>query len=48
MRRLEDDDLRVVEAVLTVKRLNELINSQVLLGALQNVMKRCIQILIGS
>ncbi|KAI5670289.1 hypothetical protein M9H77_10653 [Catharanthus roseus] len=46
VRRLEDDDLSVVGAVLTVERLNEMIDPRILLETLQKVLKRCIQILI--
>ncbi|KAL3650395.1 hypothetical protein CASFOL_006798 [Castilleja foliolosa] len=48
IRRLCDDDLNVVLAVLNLKNLPELLNSSLLMKALQNVLHRCIDILLSS
>lgn len=42
LRRLQDDDLSVVQAALKLDRLSELLNSSFLLDALHKVLQRCI------
>ncbi|KAK9059672.1 hypothetical protein SSX86_020376 [Deinandra increscens subsp. villosa] len=46
LRRLYDEDLSVVQAVLSMSRLSEFINHSDLLDGLQKVLKRCTDILI--
>ncbi|KAI3712588.1 hypothetical protein L1987_71147 [Smallanthus sonchifolius] len=48
LRRLSDDDLSVVQAVLSMSRLSEFIKHSDLLDGLQKVLKRCIDILISK
>ncbi|KAJ0099511.1 hypothetical protein Patl1_20742 [Pistacia atlantica] len=48
LRQLHDDDLSVVHAALSVDGLSEMISSVDLLEALDNVLKRCVIILISS
>ncbi|KAA8539764.1 hypothetical protein F0562_026456 [Nyssa sinensis] len=48
LRRLCDDDLSVVQAALTLDGLSEIITSQCLLDTLQNVLQRCLGILMSS
>ncbi|CAA0830720.1 Uncharacterized protein SHERM_26110 [Striga hermonthica] len=47
-RRLYDDDLNVVLAVLELKNLPEILSSPLLVEALQHVLQRCIEILLSS
>lgn len=47
-RRLYDDDLSVVKAVLNVEALSEIVNPSFLLDAVQNVLQRCIGLLTSS
>nr|GMD68865.1 uncharacterized protein At3g06530 isoform X1 [Ipomoea batatas] len=47
-RRLYDDDLSVVKAVLNVEALSEIVNPSFLLDAVQNVLWRCIGLLESS
>lgn len=42
LRRLQDDDLSVVQAALKLNRLSDLLNSSSLLDALHKVLQRCI------
>ncbi|KAL1565211.1 hypothetical protein AAHA92_07455 [Salvia divinorum] len=48
LRRLYDDDLNVVLAVLNLKNLAAILSSPPLTEAIQNVLQRCIQILLSS
>ncbi|XP_076957841.1 uncharacterized protein At3g06530-like [Bidens hawaiensis] len=48
LRRLYDDDLSVVQAVLSMSRLSEFINHLDLLDGLQKVLKRCTNIVISK
>ncbi|GER49927.1 ARM repeat superfamily protein [Striga asiatica] len=48
IRRLYDDDLNVVLAVLELKNLPEILSSPLLVEALQHVLQRCIEILLSS
>lgn len=48
LRRLYDDDLNVVLAVLNLKNLAEVLSSPLLTEALHYVLQRCIQILLSS
>ena len=48
LRRLHDDDLNVVLAVLNLKNVAAILSSPLLTEALQNVLQRCIQILLSS
>ncbi|KAL8520276.1 hypothetical protein ACS0TY_010994 [Phlomoides rotata] len=48
LRRLYDDDVNVVLAVLNLKNLAEIITSPLLIEALQYMLQRCIQILLSS
>ncbi|KAL6531214.1 hypothetical protein OROHE_014283 [Orobanche hederae] len=48
IRRLYDDDLNVVLAVLNLKNLYQILNSPHLMEALQYVLRRCIEILLSS
>ncbi|KAL6526925.1 hypothetical protein OROGR_016015 [Orobanche gracilis] len=48
IRRLYDDDLNVVLAVLNLKNLYQILNSPHLIHALQYVLQRCIEILLSS
>ncbi|KAI3471008.1 hypothetical protein Pfo_027671 [Paulownia fortunei] len=47
-RRLYDDDLNVVLAVLNLKNLSEILSSPLLVEALQYVLQRCVEILLSS
>ncbi|KAL3521384.1 hypothetical protein ACH5RR_019533 [Cinchona calisaya] len=48
VRRLQDDDLTVIQAVLNVQGLNQMISPSVLLDRIQCVLDRCIQILFSG
>ncbi|XP_057776784.1 uncharacterized protein At3g06530 isoform X2 [Salvia miltiorrhiza] len=48
LRRLYDDDLNVVLAVLNLKNSDAILSSPLLTDALQNLLQRCIQILLSS
>lgn len=48
LRRLQDDDLTVIQAVLNLQSLNQMISSSVLLDTIQSVLDRCIQILLSG
>ncbi|KAF5805582.1 putative U3 small nucleolar RNA-associated protein [Helianthus annuus] len=48
LRRIYDDDLSVVQAVLSMKRLSEFIKHSDLLDGLQKVLKRCTSILFSK
>ncbi|CAL5366770.1 unnamed protein product [Camellia sinensis] len=48
LRRLHDDDLTVVQAALTLNRLNDIVCPSALLDALENVLQRCVDILMSS
>ncbi|KAK1577185.1 hypothetical protein Q3G72_019640 [Acer saccharum] len=48
LRQLHDDDLTVIQAALSVDGLSEMISSSDLLEALDDVFKRCINILMSS
>lgn len=48
LRQLHDDDLTVVHAALSIDGLSELISSSDLLAAMDDILKRCVNILISS
>lgn len=48
LRRLCDDDLTVVQAALTVNRLDDCIRPLALIDALENVLQRCLGIILSS
>lgn len=48
LRQLRDDDLTVIQAVLSLDGLSEIINSSDLLEALRDVLQRCNNILMSS
>ena len=46
LRRLQDDDLAVIQAALNVQSLDHMISPSILLGTIQSVLSRCIKILL--
>lgn len=48
LRRLCDDDLTVVQAALTINRLDDCIRPLALVDALENVLQRCLGIILSS
>ncbi|KAL7147600.1 hypothetical protein ABFS83_06G118300 [Erythranthe nasuta] len=48
LRRLYDDDLNVVLAVLNLKNLSDILTSPSLIEAIHNVLQRCVELLLSS
>lgn len=46
LRRLQDDDLAVIQAALNVQSLDHMISPSILLGTIQSVLSRCVKILL--